>query len=65
MKRVLMMVLLAIAGSATVFAQSAGGKPVAGKAQMSLADARGKIDQAIESPELMKEIMQQLSAEDQ
>ena len=69
MKKVLMMVLLAIAGSATVFAQSAGGKPVAGKvagkAQMSLADARGKIDQAIESPELMKEIMKQLSAEDQ
>ena len=69
MKRVLMMMLLAIAASATVFAQSAGEKPaegkVAGKAQMSLADARGKIDQAIESPELMKEIMQQLSAEDQ
>ena len=65
MKRVLMMVLLAIAGSATVFAQSAGEKPAAGKAAMSLADARGKIDQAIESPELMKEIMKQLSAEDQ
>ena len=69
MKKVLMVMLLAIAGSATVFAQSAGGKPVtgkvAGKAQMSLADARGKIDQAIESPGLMKEIMQQLSAEDQ
>ena len=69
MKRVLMMMLLAIAASAPVFAQSAGEKPaegkVAGKAQMSLADARGKIDQAIESPELMKEIMQQLSAEDQ
>ena len=60
-----MMVLLAIAGSATVLAQSAGEKPVAGKAAMSLADARGKIDQAIESPELMKEIMKQLSAEDQ
>ena len=69
MKKILMMVLLVIAGSATVFAQSAGAKPAAGKAagkaQMSLADARGKIDQAIESPQLMKEIMQQLSAEDQ
>lgn len=69
MKNILIVVLLAIAGSATVFAQSAGEKPaagkVAGKAQMSLADARGKIDQAIESPELMKEIMKQLTAEDQ
>ena len=65
MKKIMMMVLLAIVGSATVFAQSAAEKPVAGKAQMSLADARGKIDQAIESPELMKEIMKQLSAEDQ
>ena len=69
MKKMLMMVLLAIAGSATVFAQSAGEKPVAGKAagkaQMALAEARGKIDQVIESPELMKEIMKQLSAEDQ
>lgn len=65
MKKVLMMVLLAIAGPAIVFAQSAGQKPVVGKAQMSLADARGKIDQVIESPKLMKEIMRQLSAEDQ
>lgn len=69
MKKLLIVMLMAIAGSATVFAQSAGEKPaagkVAGKAAMSLADARGKIDQAIESPELMKEIMKQLTAEDQ
>lgn len=65
MKKILIVVLLAIVGSATVFAQSAGEKPEAAKAAMSLADARGKIDQAIESPELMKEIMKQLTAEDQ
>lgn len=44
---------------------SAGEKPATAKATMSLADARGKIDRVIESSHLMKEVMQQLSAEDQ
>ena len=48
---------------------SAGEKPVAGKdadkANMSLADARGKIDQAAENSSTMREIIKQLSAEDQ
>ena len=72
MKKTLLMAMLVIAGAATVFAQAAAEKPAAAKAKttaskakMSLADARGKIDAVIESPELMKEIMKQLSAEDQ
>ena len=74
MNKLLLTILLTIAGPVVVFAQSAAASPaqkkpaakvVKGKAQMSLADARGKIDKAIESPALMKELMQKLSAEDQ
>ena len=65
MKKVLLMLLVAAAGVAAVGAQPAAEKKAAGKAKTSLADARGKIDKAIESPDLMKEIMQGLSAEDQ
>ena len=65
MKKILLMTVLAIAGGATLFAQTAATKPAVAKAKMSIADARGKIDKVIESPALMKEIMQQLSAEDQ
>ena len=65
MKRLLMVALVAVAGFATVQAQSTAEKPAAGKAQLSLAEARGQIDKAIESPEKMKELMKQLSAEDQ
>ena len=65
MKKVLLMLLLATAGTAVVWAQSAAEKLAADKTQISLADARGKIDKAIESPEVMKEIMKRLTAEDQ
>ena len=65
MKKVLLMLLLATVGTAVVWAQSAAEKLAADKTQISLADARGKIDKAIESPEVMKEIMKRLTAEDQ
>ena len=65
MKRVLLMVGLVVAGIAVVQAQSAAEKLAADKTPISLADARGKIDKAIESPDVMKEIMKRLSAEDQ
>ena len=65
MKKILMVVLLAVASAATVSAQSAAKKLAADKTQLSLADARGKIDKAIESPAVMRELMKRLSAEDQ
>ena len=65
MKKILMVVLLAVASAATVSAQSAAKKLTADKTQLSLADARGKIDKAIESPAVMRELMKRLSAEDQ
>lgn len=65
MKRVLLMVGLVVAGIAVAQAQSAAEKLAADKTQISLADARGKIDKAIESPAVMKEIMKRLSAADQ
>ena len=65
MKTVLMMALVAVAAPVVVSAQTAPAKETSGKSQLSLAEARGKIDKAIESPELVKEIMKQLSAEDQ
>ena len=37
----------------------------ANKAKISLADARSRIDKAIESPQVMRAIMKHLSAEDQ
>ena len=65
MKKVLVMLLLAVAGVAVVQAQSAAEKLAADKTQISLADARSKIDKAIESPAVMSELMKRLSAEDQ
>ena len=53
MKKAFLMAVLAIAGSATALGQA------------TLADARGKIGEAIESPKAMTEIMKDLSAEDQ
>ena len=72
-KKALLMLIVAIAGSAAALAQPAAATPAdksaaktaAKNGQMSLADARGKIDQVIESPALMKEIMQRLSSGDQ
>ena len=46
-------------------AQTAAEKLAADKTQISLADARGKIDKAIDSPAVMGELMKRLSAEDQ
>ena len=65
MKKILLTMMLVTVGSAVAFAQSAAEKLAADKTQISLADARGKIDKAIESPAVMKEIMKRLSAEDQ
>ena len=65
MNKMLMAVILLAAGavSVTAFAQEA--KPAAQTAKSSLANARGKIDQIVEKPELMKDAMETLSAEDQ
>lgn len=65
MKKALLMLVLATAGVAVVQAQTAAEKLAADKTQISLADARGKIDKAIETPAVMEEIMKRLSAEDQ
>ena len=65
MRKLLIILALAVAGSAVAFAQSAAEKLATDKTPISLADARGKIDKAIESPAVMKEIMKRLSAEDQ
>ena len=65
MKKIMVMLLLMAAGVAVVRAQPAAAKTAADKAQISLADARGKIDKAIESPAVMGELMKRLSAEDQ
>ena len=64
MKRILLMMVVT-AVTMVAQAQSAAEKLAADKTQISLADARGKIDTAIESPAVMKEIMKRLSAEDQ
>ena len=65
MKKLLVMMVLATAGVAVAQTQSASEKLAADKTQISLADARGKIDKAIESPAVMGELMKRLSAEDQ
>lgn len=65
MKRILLTMMLVTAVAAVAQAQSAAEKLAADKTQISLADARGKIDKAIESPAVMKEIMKRLSAGDQ
>ena len=65
MKKILMMLSLAIAGAAVVQAQTAAEKLAADDTPISLADARGKIDKAVESPAVMGELMSRLSADDQ
>lgn len=65
MKRILLTMMLVTAVTTVAQVQSAAEKLAADKTQISLADARGKIDKAIESPAVMKEIMKRLSAEDQ
>ena len=65
MKRILLMMVLATVGIAAARAQSAAEKLAADKTGLSLADARGRIDKAIESPAVMGELMKRLSAEDQ
>lgn len=63
-KRFLMVVLLG-AVLAPAFAQTAAEKLAANKTQLSLADARSRIDAAVETPVVMGELMTRLSAEDQ
>ena len=65
MKRILLTMMLVAAGVMAVRAQSAAVKLAANGMQISLADARGKIDKAIESPAVMGEVMRRLSADDQ
>ena len=65
MKKILLTMMLVTAVVAVVRAQAASENQSADKAQISLADARGKIDKAIESPKVMGELMKGLSAEDQ
>lgn len=65
MKKLLVMMALVTAGTVVAQAQSAAEKLAANGTQLSLADARGKIDKAVESPAVMTEIMKRLSAEDQ
>lgn len=65
MKRILLAMVLVTAVTAVVRAQSAAEKLAANGTQISLADARGKIDKAIESPAVMGELMSRLTADDQ
>ena len=65
LKRILLTMMLATAVVTVAQAQTAAEKLAADKTQISLADARGKIDKAIESPVVMGEWMKRLSAEDQ
>lgn len=66
MKKIALISVVAIAGSSAVFAQPAADRLLADKGpQMSLANARGKITEAIQSPDVMKETMKRLVAEDQ
>lgn len=66
MKKLALMTMVAIAGSSTVFAKPAADRLSADKMpQMSLASARCKITEAIQSPDVMKETMKRLVAEDQ
>lgn len=65
MKKLLVTMMLATAVVTVARAQTAAEKLAADKTQISLADARGKIDKAIESPVVMGELMKRLSAEDQ
>ena len=65
MKKMLMMMVLLAAGAVSVTAFAQETKAATQSAKSSLASARSKIDQVVEKPELMKDVMETLSAEDQ
>ena len=65
MKKILLAMVLLATVATVARAQSAAAKLAANGTPISLADARGKIDKAIESPAVMGELMKRLSAEDQ
>jgi len=59
------MMAVLLAGTFSVQAQSTEQKLAENQSQIALADARSRIDKAIESPTVMTAIMKHLSAEDQ
>lgn len=66
MKKIVLITMVAIAGSSTALAQPSADRLSADKMpQMPLANARCKITEAIQSPDVMKETMKRLVAEDQ
>ena len=66
MKKLDLVTVVAIVCSSAVFAQPAADGLLADKRpRMSLANARGKITEAIQSPDVMKATMKRLVAEDQ
>ena len=65
MKRIAIVLTMAVAAIVSAQAQTTAQKLSANQAKISLADARSRIDKAIESPQVMRAIMKHLSAEDQ
>ena len=65
MKKMAIVLAVAVAALVSAQAQTTVQKLNANKAKISLADARSRIDKAIESPQVMRAIMKHLSAEDQ
>lgn len=65
MKRIAIVLAVAVAAFVSAQAQTTAQKLNANQAKISLADARSRIDKAIESPQVMRAIMKHLSAEDQ
>ena len=65
MVKYMLVALAVVAGATSGVSQTAAQKLSANKTQISLADARSRIDKAIASPEVMAAIMKHLSAEDQ
>jgi len=61
----IVLITMLAAGALSVRAQSTEQKLAANKTQISLADARSRIDKAIETPAVMTAIMKHLSAADQ
>lgn len=60
-----MIVIVMTVAQATAWAQSAIDKLASNKTQITLVDARSRIDKAIDAPVVMGEIMKRLPAEDQ
>ena len=65
MKKMAIVLAVAVAAFVSAQAQTTAQKLNANQAKISLADARSRIDKAIESPQVMRAIMKHLSAEDQ